>query len=271
MNWSNTVETTYWHRQTKDKPLFPDLLWSRPENRAHAGKLLIVGGHAQSFAAPAEAYGEAVKAGIGIARVVLPDVLHKTINKIFPEAEFCGSNPSGGFAQACLGELLAMGKWADGVLLAGDFGRNSETAILLEKFLDKYRGQVTLTKDAVDYFTTAPLPLLNRETSTLVLSFAQLQKLAVGARFPKAFTFNIDLLRLVELLHEFTKQFRLNIATKHLENIFVAANGQVSSTKLTEDVSIWRLKTAAHASVGWLQNPSKTFESLTTSLVASEK
>lgn len=256
----------YWHKQTPDKPLFPDLLWSRPENKAHAGKLLVVGGHAQSFAAPAEAYGEAMKAGVGLARVVLPDALHKTVGQIFPQAEFCPSNPSGGFAQQCLGELLAMGQWADGVLLAGDFGRNSETAILLEKFLDKYTGHVTLTKDVVDYFTATPLPLLHHEDVTLVLSFAQLQKLAVGAKFPKAFTFDLGLLQLVELLHEFTEQFAVNIVTKHLENIFVAVKGNVSSTKLEQDTPIWRTKTAAKSSVWWIQNPAKVFAALTTAV-----
>ncbi|HVS58216.1 MAG TPA: hypothetical protein VHD60_00560 [Candidatus Saccharimonadales bacterium] len=257
----------YWHKQAPGKPLFPELEWSRPENKAHAGKLLIVGGHAQSFAAPAEAYGEAMKARVGTARVVLPDALHKTVGQLFPAAEFCTSNPSGGFAQQCLGELLAIGQWADGVLLAGDFGRNSETAILLEKFLDKYSGQATLTKDAVDYFTATPLPLLRRENVTLVLSFAQLQKLAMGAKFTKAFTFDLGLLQLVELLHDFTEQFSVNIVTKHLENIFVAAHGQISSTKLEQDIAIWRTKTAAHAAVWWLQNPGKSFEALSTAVV----
>lgn len=261
------MQPTYWHKQTAAAPLFPDLLWSRPENRTHAGKLLIVGGHAQSFAAPAEAYGEAMKAGIGTVRVLLPDALQKTVNKIFPAAEFAPSNPSGGFAQQGLGELLALSEWADGVLLAGDFGRNSETAILLEKLLDKYDRQLTLTKDAVDYFTTTPIPLLNRENSTLVLSFAQLQKVAVQAHFHKAFTFDMGLLKLVELLHEFTDQFPLHIIVKHLDNMLVAAAGQVSTTKLTAEQPIWRTRTAAKAATWWLQNPQKTFAALSTGIL----
>ena len=58
----------YWQRQEPGEPLFPDLLWSRPENRQFAGKLLIMGGNAHGFAAPAEAYAHAEKAGIGVAR-----------------------------------------------------------------------------------------------------------------------------------------------------------------------------------------------------------
>ena len=44
----------YWQRQTSEKPLFADVLWSRPENRNLAGKLLIAGGNLYGFAAPAE-------------------------------------------------------------------------------------------------------------------------------------------------------------------------------------------------------------------------
>jgi len=258
------MERTYWHKQTAAKPLFPELEWSRPENKSFAGKLLIIGGHEHSFAAPADAYGAAIKAGIGSVRVLLPNRLLRVVGKIFPEAEFTMSNPSGGFSQLALGDALNFGEWADGILLAGDTGRNSQTAILLEKLVAKYDGQITITKDAIDYFTAAPQTILHRPQTTVVLSFAQLQKLAMNANFTKAFTFDMDLIRLVDTLHEFTETFSLNIVTKHHDTIFVAASGQVSSTKLETEMKIWRVKTAASASVWWLQNPSKPFEALTT-------
>lgn len=256
------MERDYWLKQGT-QPSFPELLWSRPENRQQAGKLLIVGGNAQSFAAAAEAYASATKAGIGTARVLLPDSLQKTVGKLFPEAEFAPSTPSGSFGERALSELLAASEWADAVLLAGDTGRNSETAVLFEKLLSKYRGQLTITKDAVDYFTGTPSYLLGRENTTLVLSFAQLQKLAISAHFATAFTFDMDIVRLVEALHDFTEAHRINIITKHLTNIFIAVQGQVSSSKTNDSREIWRVKTAAAASVWWLQNPAKPFESLT--------
>lgn len=259
----------YWHRQTAEAPLFPDLLWSRPENRAQAGKLLIVGGNAHGFAAAGEAYAETAKAGIGSTRVLLPDSLQKTVGKVFEAGEYAPSTPSGSFAKLALAELLAMAEWSDGVLLAGDLGRNSETAILLEQFINKKDGQLTITKDSVDYFTKVPQALLARQNTLLVLSFAQLQKLAMSAHFSTAFRFDTDFLHLVEALHDFTKLYQTAIIVKHLQTIFVAANGQVSTTKLAEDQEIWRVRVAAHASVWWLQNPTKPFEALTTSLVPS--
>lgn len=259
-------EYPYWRKQAIDKPLFPDLLWSRPENRALSGKLLIIGGNLFGFAAPAEAYNEAVKAGIGIAHVLLPDATKKLVGHVLEAGDYAPSTPSGSFSQSALGELLPHAAWADGVLLAGDLGRNSETAILLEKFMSTYRGQLTITKDAADYFIAAPQALLARPETTLVVSFAQLQKLAMNAKFSHAFIFSMDLIRLVEALREFTLAYPVNIIVKHLANFVVASGGQVSTTKLEDDKEVWRVTTAAHAAVWWLQNPSKPFEALTTAV-----
>lgn len=260
--------TSWWHKQSPDKPLFPDIIWNRPENKNFAGKLLIIGGNLHGFNAPAEAYSEALKAGIGVARVLLPDALSKTVSKVFPEAEFAPSTPIGSFSQQALGEVMAASEWADGVLLAGDFGRNSETAILLERFAEEYTSQLTLTKDAADYFAKSPQTLLQRKDTTLVISLSQLQQIAMNARLPAPVTFSMGLLQLVDMLHEFTTQFAVSIVTQHVDNLFVAANGEVSTTKLTEPQKVWRVRTAAHASTWWLQNPQKPFEALTTSIVA---
>lgn len=261
------MDRTYWHRQTAEQPLYPDLLWSRPQNRQQAGKLLIVGGNAHGFTAAAEAYAAATAAGIGTARVLLPDSLQKTVGRAFEAGEFAPSTASGSFNQRALAELMALSEWSDGVLIAGDLGRNSETAILLEQFAGKYIGYLTITKDAADYFTKAPTAVLSRPQTLFVISFAQLQKIAAAAHFIKAFTFDMDFLPLIDALHEFTSQYPAAFIIKHLENIFMAVDGQVSSTKLAEDQEVWRVKTAAIASVWWLQNPQLSFEALTTSLI----
>ncbi len=260
------MERTFWYRQGGGRPLFPELEWSRPENRLHAGKLLIVGGNAYGFAAPAEAYRESVKASIGTARVLLPDATKKIVGPLLEYVEYAPSTPSGSFSQKALAELLEFAHWADGVLLAGDFGRNSETAVLFEKFLGKNKVPVTITKDAIEYVTSSPHLVLERTSTTLVLSLSQLQRLAIQAKFERPITFGIDFLQLIDWLHDFTTRFAPNIVVKHLENIFVAVAGQVSTTRLQPDRPIWRVKTAAHAAVWWVQNPTKPFEALTTAV-----
>lgn len=264
--YNKIMKPLYWQSQTADKPLFPELEWSRPENRQQAGKLLVVGGHSHGFAAPAEAYGEAMRAGVGTIHTLLPDSIRKIVGVILPEADYAPSTPSGSLSQKALGELLQAGNWADGVLFAGDLGRNSETAILIEGFLAKHAGQVTLTKDAVDYVVSAPKVALKRPETLLVLSLSQLQRLGIAAGFPAPVKFSMDLLHLVEWLHAFTTTHRPLIVVKHGGHILVAVNGQVSSTTLARGMPIWRLNTAAHASVWWLQHPNKPFESLTASL-----
>lgn len=268
----------FWRKQTVDKPLFPDMLWSRPENAAFAGKLLIVGGNLYGFSNPAIAFGAARQAGIGRARVLLPDTLEKSIARSIPKSqmaelngalEFAPSTPSGSFSQRALGELLPMAAWSDAVLLSGDLGRNSETAILLEKFSGNYHGQLVMTCDAADYFTQSPAAIMERSDTLWVISLAQLQKLATGVRFPTAFTYGMDMLRFVDALHDFSARFPGYFVVKHFGTIFTAVDGEVTSTRLTEDPKVWRLKTATHTAVWWLQNPSKPLEALSTGIISA--
>jgi hypothetical protein len=228
---------------------------------------LIVGGNAFGFQAAAKAFSEATTAGIGVSRVLLPDSLQKTVGKVFEAGEYGPSTPSGSFSKGALATLLDMSLWSDAVLLAGDFGRNSETAILLEDYIDKYKDKLIITQDGLDYFTKLPKKIIEREETLLVCSFSQLQKMATGVGFRPAFTFKIDMLNLIELLHNFTQKYAAKIIVKHLDNIFVADNGRISSTKCSSDNKIWRVKVASHASTWWLQNPNKSFEALNSSLI----
>lgn len=265
------MEHTYWVKQQAEKPVFDDMLWSRPETKRARGKLLIIGGNSFGFSAVGQAYSEAQTAGIGTARVLLPEAIRKVVGLILEHAEYGSSNHSGSFAQAALGEWLEHAAWADGVLIAGDLGRNSETAILIEKFLQKSSASVTITKDAVDYFVPLAKTFADRQNTTLVLSMAQLQKLAISLGLQIPFRLGMDLVQLVDALHNLTRIHNLEIVVKHLQTICVSVSGQVSTTKLSEDLEVWRVSTAAHAAVWRLQNPHKPFEALTTSLVEVKK
>lgn len=255
----------YWIKQTPDKPVFSDLFWSRPERRDQAGKLLIVGGHAHHFTAPAEAYRYATLAGIGVARVILPNSLQKIVHTIFPEAEYAVSNPSGGLATQAVDELVAAAQWSDGVLLAGDVGHNSQTTVALEAFLRLHDGPITLCGDAISCLQTSASNLLMRPATMLVVTVAELQKLLLQAGSPIAVTQDMDLLRLVPVLREVSKQYHAHLIVKTSTHLLVATHGQVSSTT-TPSVTSWPTKTAATASVWWLQHPAQAFEALTTSL-----
>lgn len=264
-------QSAYWHKQTPQQPLYPDMVWSRPENKLYAGKLLVIGGNLYGFSAPAEAYAEAVKAGIGTARVLLPDALAKTLGKVFEAGEYAPSTPSGSFGTRALGEFLPMAHWADGVLIADDLGRNSETAILLEKFAQKYSGQLTVAGEAAHYFIQTADSILTRPDTLLMITMPQLQKLVTAVRSPLAVTSDMDLLRLIDVLHTFTTNYPVSLMVEHLGTVCVATGGQVSSTRFTDNAGKQppgTIAMAAHAATWWLQNPGKTLEALTVSLVA---
>ena len=259
-------DLSYWSKQTVDKPLYPDIEWAKPEQRSARGKLGIIGGNKLGFAGVAEAYGTALATGAGEVRVLLPDALKKSIPPIMTDAIFAPTNPSGGLSKDALTEMMAMGEWATAVLLTGDAGRNSETAILYEDFINKYKGQLVITRDAVDLIKNASASVVDRPDTLLVVSFAQLQKLFQAVYYPKVLTFSMQLTNLVEAVHKFTITYPVSLAVLHQDTMVVATGGEVTTTPWGDPMQIWRGITATRASVYWMWSPIKTLQSTTASL-----
>ena len=261
------MEYEYWRKQEESKPLFPDIEWSKPERRDQAGRLGIIGGNKLGFAGVAEAYGEALRAGVGEVRVVMPDDLRRTIPPTMTDVVFAVSNPSGGLARDALQDLRALADWSTGLLLAGDAGRNSETAILYSDLLANYDGPLVVTRDAIDLVRNDAEAIATRPRTVLVLSFAQLQKLFRELYYPKMLTFSMPLMQLVETLHKFTVTYPITIAVLHRETMIIAHGGQVVTTDWNEPMRIWRGTTAARAAAYFIWSPSQPLEAVATSLV----
>lgn len=258
---------TFWQRQDPTKPLFPEVEWSKPERRDQAGRLTILGGSKLGFAAVATAYDDALKIGVGQCRVVLPDALKRSIPTNITDTVFVPTNPSGGMAKDGLPDVKAAANWANVLLMIGDAGRNSETAIIYEEVLRTHTGPIVITRDAVDLLKNSTQHLVMRDKTLLILSFAQLQKLFQAVYYPKILTFSMQLTNLVDALHKFTITYPLTIAVLHSEQLIVAHGGQVTSTPWQYPMAIWRGSVATHAAAYWLWNTSKPLEAVTTSLV----
>lgn len=255
----------YWLKQTNDHPLYPDLLWSRPQNKRMAGKLLIIGGNSSSFSEPSMAYASAQAAGVGNLRLMLPDKLELVLRHSLSDAIFATSTPSGSFSIKALAEFIDNANWSDGCLLAGNFGKNSETAIVLDRFCDKYLGVLALNGDAVDYFLNNPLKLLNRQSSCLFLELNQLQKIMNGAKFTKVITSQLSLFSVVELIRSFCLEYpHIGIVFNYQDQIILAQNYTVISSPRSEE-SMTAL--AAKATVWWLQNPHQLLPAMASSLI----
>lgn len=264
------MDTSYWQTQAATKPLFPDIAWAKPEQRSQAGRLGIVGGNKLGFAGVAEAYGRALTVGVGEARVLLPDALKKSIPPSITEAIFSPSNPSGSLSKDAASDLAALAAWSTGMLLIGDAGRNSETAILYENFLHTYDGQLTLTRDAVDLVKNSSQTLVERPNTLLVISFAQLQKLFQSVYYPKILTFSMQLAQLVDALHKFTITYPVTIAVLHKDHMVVAHDGKVTTTEWTNAMAIWRGSVGTTAACYALWHPTKPLEAVTASLIGDK-
>lgn len=249
----------YWLKQSPGSPLFPDIEWNKPEQRARAGKLAIIGGNKLGFVAVANAYQEAYETGAGQIRSILPDALKNAIPPTILDTLLVSSNPSGGMSQDSLPDIKASIEWADTTLLIGDTGRNSETAIVLEAALDSSKPLV-VTRDAIDLLRAASQKMVEKPTVTLVLSFAQLQKLFQSVYYPKMLSFSMQLTLLVETLHKFTITYPAVIVTFHQNQLIIAQDGKVATQEYDNPMLIWRGSTATRIACYQLWSLSRIFE-----------
>ena len=260
------MDYDYWRRQAADEPLFPDIEWNRPEQKTQAGRLAIIGGNKLGFAAIATAYSEAEETGAGQVRAVLPDGLKKVIPPSILGTVYVPMNPSGGMSKDGIPELVAAAQWADVTLLIGDNGRNSETAMGLETLVSQTDRPLVITRDAFDSLKHISQQVVDREKTTLVLSFAQLQKLFQTVYYPKILSFSMQVVQLVEALHKFTITYPVTIVTFHQSQLIIAHGGRVVSQEFDQPMMIWRGTTATKASCYLMWNPSKPLEAIATSI-----
>lgn len=247
-----------WQKQDPKKPLYPDLLWSRPENKNHAGKLLIIGGKSGEFINVSSAYIFSKEAGAGVIRTLLPDSL-KEIGKNIDGVEFSSTNQSGGFAKTALADFFDLSDWSDHVLLAGDFGKNSETTVILDGYLLRSQKPITVSQKTfgsigLGYEQLLKLPI------TIVIDKEVLRKIAItiGSHTPVTSTATFDSLK--EVIINISANSKANMVIVDADNTWVAVNGQVVSTK-TGSLDINAL--AAYAAVWQMQNKEKPLEALT--------
>lgn len=262
------MDRDYWLKQEPTTPLFPNIEWQKPEQRALAGKLLIIGGNAHGFAAVAQAYQDAVKAGAGEVRVVLPDALKKAIDPLALDCVYVPTNASGGLTKDALPALKGAAAWADALLFIGDAGRNSETAILYEQLLQAFPDKLAIiTRDAIELVKSQWPDLLQRENIIFIATFAQLQKLFQAVYYPRALLFSMQLMNVVESLHKFTVTYPASIVAFHQGQLVVAKAGEISSTAWENPMLIWRGSVAARTAVYAMQQKSQLFQAITTSLI----
>lgn len=240
------MNADYWQKQSAKKPLFSDILWSKPERKV--GRLAIVGGNSRGFSAAARAFSIAEKLGVGDIKVLLPASLKNNFSPAF-DVTFLPANPSGGLAKKALPEMRAAAEFAKITLVIGDLGANSETAALLEDFVAQTESPIFIARDAVDLVANSSENILNRANVHLILSLSQLQKLAKNVYYPRVITFSEGAAQIAETLHKFTLTFPASATLWHAGQLFFAQNGRVFSQDFGQPMRVWSGEIAARETV----------------------
>ncbi len=254
---------TFWQSQEAEAPLFPSMLWSKPETKQSAGKLLIIGGQAQEFIHVAESFAAAEQAGAGTVRVLMPESTRK-LTKMLPNIEYAPSNASGSFAKSALAELLDASQWADGVLLAGDLGKNSETNLMLEQFIADFNGVLIIASAALASITLPAKDLFQRENTVLVVTFDEFQKFGISLELKTPITSDSGIPVLAAILYELTATYPISLTILHGSAIWTARTGNVAITNKKSMKPFGQQ--AAGIAVWSIQNPNKLFEAITTAV-----
>lgn len=267
--------TDYWRKQQPKRPLFDEVLWSKPERRDQSGRLTIVGGNSQGFWSVASAYQVARRTGVGEIRVIMPDALKNklpaSVTYQLDDLMLAPSNPSGGLALSAKKYLEVAANWSSQMLFIGDNGANAETVQLLEKFIsdpDYLDTVITVARDTVDLLVYDAEMILNRINCNIVSSLAQFQKLARAVYYPRVITFSQGIKQIVETLHKFTITYGATITLFHDGNLIVARDGQVVSQAFDEPMRIWNgeIPTREASWLVWQTDPIKAIATSWTEL-----
>ncbi len=247
-----------WQTQ-KNEPLFPDILWSRPENRNGAGKLLIVGGSADNLANVAQSYTMAEQAGVGACFLLVPESLQK-VTKNIPFIHYGPANRSGSFAERSLSEMLDLAKNVDGIMLAGNMGKNSETSLTLDKFLSKYRGLLGINSSSLESLSLGWQSLLARDNTILEIDIKTLQQIGISLSFDKPITSDSPNWLIAESLSKISMNFPTTLALYTNSTIWLAQGSQV--------IACDQQKYNFCKGMVWaIQQPKKQLQAIATSII----
>ncbi len=260
----------FWLNQT-DKPLFPEILWSRPEQQSKAGSVAVLVGASDHLANASQSFLQANQAGRGQVTLVLPDTLARKVPHQ-PEIIFAKSNPSGSLSESAGDQIKQHLQSADALLVPGSVGHNSETQrLLLELLQFRLDLPVVLSQDGFDTIEHDLQRFLNQDSIVLLMSLEQLQKAAKHLKRAHPITSTMSVHDLVMQLHDLTQTLPATLGVFHQQKLLVAAGGSVSSTDVSASDPISEL--ATNAAVLLAEKLGPTFEVVTSAawLVSSNK
>ena len=213
---------------------FPEIDWQRPEQKSLAGKIAVIGGNENSFAPIIKFASIAKGAGIDQVKAILPTALSAKINPAV-KAEglvFVGDKKAQGFEASAIASVKQELVGLDYAVWAGEMGRSQGAKEFLRDMISDSGREALLTRDAVDLALEGAEKWLEQDDMLLILSLAQLKKLAQAIYYPKMLNLTMPLNQIVEFLHKFTLSYPVKIILLAAGQLNVAQNGDVRSVNL---------------------------------------
>lgn len=200
-------------------------------NRRTGKQLLIIGGHAKQFSQTQQSYLAAKSAGIGEAKVVLPEGTRKFI-KGAPDCLFVPETKSGSFAKSAIAEIAGFIKESNGVLLAGEFSQNSETMSVLEQLLSDTKQPLIISSEIIESMLFNPQPLFAHDNRVLLLPANLLAKLAGALNIKTKPQASIVTAR-TSMQSQVAEMTKLDLVLLDHE-LLVHSQGQISATGIVD-------------------------------------
>jgi hypothetical protein len=239
-----------------NEPLFPNILWEQPINKKTGKKLLIVGGHKNKFIQTQKCYQAALSAGIGDAKVLLPDSLKKIV-QTNQDCLLAPSTPSGSFAKNGYEQIMAMIDDCDGVLFAGELSTNSETLDLFKNILKTCQKSAILTTEVIATFSKIPDLLTQNSQRLLISTMSIFKNLDIETKLKTN-----DLKDKILLIQELYRNHPASYVAIENNAILVTSQNQISVTPLNATININLENSTATFGTSWLQH-NLSFEALT--------
>lgn len=255
----------YWDKNPKPSD---DILWNIPEQKT--GTIQLIGGNSQNFSNIIRNAEYLNSLPLRDVKVLLPEALRSKLPPL-PNIDFAPATDSGSFAKSTILNNAAID--ADFIFCAGEFSKNSATAIALAEALRPTTRPILLTRDTVDLLATEMSNLIIKNHLFLFASLAQLQKVFRALYYPKMLLLSMPLVPVIETLHKFTLSYPATVITFHQNQIIIAKDGAVTTTPIENTtyspLSLWSGQLASNIATFNLWNPTQTLATTVTALQKS--
>lgn len=237
-----------------DKPLYEDILWSRPVRRT--GRVLLVGGHRDGFAELQKLYQGFEDAQVAECHLALPDKLSKLVGNL-EGISLLASNPSGSIARDALAELVHLADESDLVSLGPDLSNNSETTLVMQRLITETHASILIPPQSAEQLLPEAGEWKDKQNLLLVINHRQLYKLATKLAVDTTIPLSPTGDSIAGIALSVSKTFLPSLVITFEDSFIIAVGGKASITK-ANTTKVGLLATF------WLQNSTKHYEALTT-------